>query len=60
MRYGGIQFEFDGKYICAELEISPNGEVTFILFDNDGDIVEEDKVFELSEIPTLLEDAQYA
>jgi hypothetical protein len=60
MRDGGVQFEFDGKYICAELEISPNGEVTFILFDNDGDIVEEVKVFEISEIPTLLEDAQYA
>ena len=24
MRDGGIQFEFDGQYICAELEISPN------------------------------------
>lgn len=60
MRDGGIQFEFDGQYICAELEISPNGEVTFILFDDDGNIVEKEQIFELSEIPTLLEEAQYA
>lgn len=60
MRDGGIQFEFDGQYICAELEINPNGEATFILFDDDGDIVEKEQIFELSEIPTLLEEVQYA
>lgn len=60
MRDGGIQFEFDGQYICAELEISPNGETTFILFDDDGNILEKEQIFELSEIPTLLEEAQYA
>lgn len=60
MRDGGIQFEFDGKYICAELEINPNGEATFILFDDEGDIVETEQIFELSEVPTLLEEAQYA
>ena len=60
MRDGGIQFEFDGQYICAELEINPNGEATFILFDDDGDIVEKEQIFELSEISTLLEEAQYA
>ncbi len=59
MRDGGIQFEFDGKYLCAELEISPNGESTCILFDDEGGIVETEQIFELSEVPTLLEEAQY-
>lgn len=59
MRDGGIQFEFDGPGICAEIEISPNGETSFILFDDAGNIVEKEQIFELSEIPTLLEDAQY-
>lgn len=45
MRDGGIQFEFDGKIICAELEISSNGDTTFILFDDNGDVVEKEQVF---------------
>jgi hypothetical protein len=60
MRDGGIQFEFDGEHICAELEINPNGDSTFILFDDDGNIIDKGQLFELSEISTLLEDAQYA
>lgn len=60
MRDGGIQFEFDGKHICAELEINPDGDSTFILFDNDGNIIVKGQLFELSELSTLLEDAQYA
>lgn len=60
MRDGGIQFEFDGDNICAELEIIPNGELRFILFDDNGGIIEEEQLFELSELSTLLEDAQYA
>ena len=34
MRDGGIQFEFDGENICAELEINHNGDSIFILFDD--------------------------
>ncbi len=59
MRDGGIQFEFDGKYVCAELEINPLGETTFIFFNNDGDIKGKKNFFELSELPTLIEEAQY-
>ena len=60
MRDGGIQFEFDGEYICAELEINQSSELTFILFDDEGSIVDERQLFELSVLSTLLEDAQYA
>lgn len=60
MRDGGIQFEFDGEYICAELEINQSSELTFILFDNEGNIVDKGQLFELSELSTLLEDPQYA
>lgn len=60
MRDGGIQFEFDGEYICAELEINQNGDLTFILFDDDGNIINEWRLFELSELPILLEEAEYA
>lgn len=60
MRDGGIQFEFDGKNICAELEINPNGDSTFILFDDERNIVDKGQLFELSELTTLLEEAQYA
>lgn len=60
MRDGGIQFEFDGKNICAELEINQNGELTFILFDDDGNIVNKGQLFELSELSTLLEEEEYA
>ena len=59
MRDGGIQFEFDGEHICAELEINPNGNSTFILFDDDGTIIEKEQLFESSELSTLLEEAQY-
>lgn len=60
MRDGGIQFEFDGESICAELEINQQGELTFILFDDESNIVNKGKLFELSELSTLLEEAQYA
>lgn len=36
MRDGGIQFEFDGDAICAELEINPYGKLTFILYDDEA------------------------
>lgn len=60
MRDGGIQFEFDGNHISAELEISPEGEIVFLFFDHDGNIVEETKIHELSEVSTILLEAQYA
>ena len=58
MRDGGIQFEIEGENISAEIEISPEGIPTFILFNNGGDIIEKERVFELLEISTLLEVAQ--
>jgi hypothetical protein len=60
MRDGGIQFEFDGENICAELEINQDGESTFILYDDAHNIIEKEQLFELSELSTLLEEAQYA
>lgn len=60
MRDGGIQFEFDGENICAELEINQKGELAFILFDDEENIeLEPLKLFELTELSTLLEEAQY-
>ncbi len=60
MRDGGIQFEFDGDYNCSELEINQSCELTFFLFDEEGNIVNKWQLFELSELKTLLEDTQYA
>jgi hypothetical protein len=60
MRNGGVQFEFDGVNICAELEISTTGERTFIIYDDKGSIVNKGQLFELSELSTLLEESQYA
>jgi hypothetical protein len=60
MRDGGIQFEFDGENICAELEINQNGDSTFILYDDDANIIDKGQLFELSELSTLLEEAEYA
>lgn len=59
MRDGGIQFEFDSGLFCAELEITINGELIFILFDNKDNIVEEKQLFELSELSTLLDELEY-
>ncbi len=60
MRDGGIQFEFDGENLCAELEINYNGESGYLLFDDDSNIKVKWNLFELSELSTLLEEAQYA
>lgn len=60
MRDGGIQFEFDGESICAELEINPNAEMKFVLFDDTGHIIDSFQLFEVSELPFLLEEALYA
>jgi hypothetical protein len=60
MRDGGIQFEFDGENICAELEINHKGDLIFIHFDDEDNIINKGKLFELSELSTLLEEAQYA
>lgn len=61
MRDGGIQFEFDGDNLIAELEISPDGGLTLINFDVNGNIIgEPQNIFELSELSSLFEEAQYA
>ncbi len=61
MRDGGIQFEFDGVNICAELEINEKGDFKFILFDDFGNIINNPmQPFELSTLSTLLEEAEYA
>jgi hypothetical protein len=54
MRDGGVQFEFDGNNICSEFEISPDGELTFLLFDKDDNIANSIEIFELSELSTFL------
>lgn len=60
MRDGGIQFEFDDDRLSAELEINPEGDTTYILYNKDGNILYKTKIFELSEVLNLLNDEQYA
>jgi hypothetical protein len=60
IRDGGIQFEFDSKKACAELEISPIGDLNFVSFDDEGNIVTKEKLFEVSGLTTLLEESQHA
>ncbi len=60
MRDGGVQLEFDGENLSAELEINPRGEPLLLFFDNAGNLFDRIEFFELSEITTLIEDAQYA
>ncbi len=61
MRDGGIQLEFDWISKEAELEINPDGDLTFIRFDDDGNMIgTPDRLYELSELSTVLEDLQYA
>ncbi|MDP2385632.1 MAG: hypothetical protein Q8M29_04625 [Bacteroidota bacterium] len=62
MRDGGIQFEFEAENLSAELEINPNGDLTFILFNNHGDIILKQpiKIYELSELSSYLEETVYA
>jgi hypothetical protein len=62
MRDGGIQYEFDKKQESAELEISPSGDLQFIRYDHDGNIVSTKNlpVYELSELSSLLEETDHA
>ena len=62
MRDGGIQFEFEAENLDAELEINPQGDLTIILFNDNGDITLKQpiKVYELSELSGYLEDTVYA
>ena len=49
MRDGGIQFEFDADDLCAELEVNKEGQVHFVLFNEDSKAVEKDiPYYELS------------
>ena len=61
MRDGGIQYEFDKKEVSTELEISPSGNLQFIRYDNDGNIVTTINlpIYELSELSFLLEEADH-
>lgn len=62
MRDGGIQFEFEAENLDAELEINPQGDLTLILFNDNGDIILKQpiKSYELSELSSHLEDNVYA
>jgi hypothetical protein len=62
MRDGGIQFEFDANNLCAELEINIDGEMFYILYDQEANIIDKEKIYsyELSELSNLLEDGTYA
>lgn len=60
MRDGGIQFDFDGKNVFAELEISPNKDFTFILFNEKGKVLSKEQLFELSQLSTIIEEVEYA
>ncbi|MEA3495954.1 MAG: hypothetical protein U9R42_07960 [Bacteroidota bacterium] len=60
MRDGGIQFEFDSENLIAELEISPEGNLTLIHFDDEGNIIGKTQKLLISELSTLLKEAHYA
>ena len=62
MRDGGIQFEFDAEDLSAELEISPLGEMSLIVYDDEANIIDKLKICteELTEISNILSDATYA
>lgn len=62
MRDAGIQFEFDDDNFSAELEINSQGEMKYILFDNESSKVSETPIYgyELSELSNLLEESIYA
>ena len=62
MRDGGIQFEFDTENLSSELEINPKGDLMFLMFDENADLIYQKplKIYELSELSTLLEETEYA
>ncbi len=60
MRDGGIQFEFDNESNSSELEISPDGKLTFISFDNEGNFLKQEQLFDVEGLSTFLEDFNYA
>ena len=62
MRDGGVQFEFDSKYFCAELEISSQGQMTYLLFDENANILHKEIInsYDLPELSNLLLDGIYA
>ena len=62
MRDGGIQFEFDADDLCAELEIDEGGQMLFIQFDENAEVLKKIVIhqYELPELLSLLENARYA
>lgn len=62
MRDGGIQFDFDSSNLTAELEIDVDGNMRFLTFDDEGNVVYEEKLktYELMEVSSLLEESVYA
>jgi len=59
MRDGGIQYEFDSDSFSAELEINNEGSLTYILFDEEANLVDKIQIFELKELSVLLEETSY-
>ncbi len=59
MRDGGIQFEFDKGNLCAELEIGALGNLTFISFDKEFNVLSRFENFDLSKLSTVLEETQH-
>lgn len=61
MRDGGIQFELDGSFITAELEIDPYGTVKFMLYNDEGDIRDERQLtdYDVNYIDEIIEDSVY-
>jgi len=59
MRDGGIQFDFDGHNLFAELEINPDKEFTFLQFNEKGKILSKKYPFEISLLSSLLTELEY-
>ncbi len=62
MRDGGIQFEFDNNNESSELEINPLGELKFIRYDKEGNMLNTTNlaVNKLTELSHLLEETDHA
>ena len=60
MRDGGVQFEFDRDISSAELEISPKGMLTFILFDDKSNVLKQEQLLEVSDLSIFLNKFAYA
>lgn len=50
MRDGGIQYEFDNEYMSIELEINPDGDMLYVIYDSSGSFINEVELFDQNDL----------